>query len=77
LNLLFEGFSEPDAREILVYGMYVKINLESFAPASHDRSLQILPELRKVNIASLLHLFSLLADRNKMQRNFYGGGQRA
>jgi len=38
--LLFEGFSEPDAREILVYGMYIKKNLTSFVLASRDRRVE-------------------------------------
>jgi len=38
--LLIESFSEEDAKEILVYGMYVKKNLASFVPASKDKRLE-------------------------------------
>jgi len=40
LNLLFEGFSESDPREIVVYGMYIKKNLAPFIPTSRDRRVE-------------------------------------
>ncbi len=40
LSLLFEALSESDAREILVYGMYVKKNLAPMIPASSEEKIE-------------------------------------
>jgi hypothetical protein len=40
LNLLVEALSEPDPREILIYGMYVKKNLTPTVPAMHGEKIE-------------------------------------
>jgi len=40
LNLLFEALSEPNSREIIIYGMYVKKNLTPFVPAMRGEKLE-------------------------------------
>jgi len=40
LNLLVEALSEPDPREILIYGMYVKKHLSPVVPAMQKEKLE-------------------------------------
>lgn len=40
LDLLLEALSEPNSREIIIYGMYVKKNLTPFVPAMRDEKLE-------------------------------------
>jgi ribosomal protein S7 len=40
MNLLVEALSEPDPREILIYGMYVKKNLSPAVPAMHREKIE-------------------------------------
>jgi hypothetical protein len=40
LNLLVEALSEPDPREIMIYGMYVKKNLACVVPAMRDEKTE-------------------------------------
>jgi len=40
LSLLFEALSESDAKEILIYGMYVKKNLAPLVPASGEEKIE-------------------------------------
>jgi hypothetical protein len=40
LNLLLEALSEPNSREIMIYGMYVKKNLTPFVPAMRGEKLE-------------------------------------
>jgi len=40
LNLLVEALSEPDPREILIYGMYVKKHLTPAVPAMHREKIE-------------------------------------
>lgn len=40
LNLLVEALSEPDPKEILIYGMYVKKHLTPTVPAMHGEKLE-------------------------------------
>jgi hypothetical protein len=40
LSLLFEALSESDAREILIYGMYVKKNLAPIVPATSEEKIE-------------------------------------
>ncbi len=40
LDLLLEAMSEPNPREIMIYGMYVKKNLTPYVPAMHDEKLE-------------------------------------
>jgi len=40
LNLLVEALSEPDPREILIYGMYVKKHLTPGVPAMHREKIE-------------------------------------
>jgi len=40
LNLLLEALSEPNSREIMIYGMYVKKNLTPFVPAMREEKLE-------------------------------------
>lgn len=40
LNLLVEALSEPDPREILIYGMYVKKHLTPAVPAMRTEKIE-------------------------------------
>jgi hypothetical protein len=40
LDLLVEALSEPDPREILIYGMYVKKHLTPIVPAMHKEKME-------------------------------------
>jgi len=40
LDLLVEALSEPDPREILIYGMYVKKYLTPIVPAMHKEKME-------------------------------------
>jgi hypothetical protein len=49
LNLLLEALSEPDPREILIYGMYVKKSLRPIIRAKQkdhiEKTMQLLSEI--------------------------------
>lgn len=40
LDLLLEALSEPNSRELIIYGMYVKKNLTPFVPAMRGEKLE-------------------------------------
>ena len=40
LNLLVEGLSEPDPREIIIYGMHVKKKLAPVVPAMREERIE-------------------------------------
>lgn len=40
LDLLIEGLSETDTRELIIYGVYVKKHLASLIPVSRERRIE-------------------------------------
>ena len=40
MDLLLEALSEPNSREIIIYGMYVKKNLTPFVPTMREKKLE-------------------------------------
>jgi len=51
LDLLLEALSEPDPREILIYGMYIKKNLSP-----------VVPSMQKGKIEKTLRLLTVAVD---------------
>jgi len=40
LELLVEGLTDPDPREVVIYGTYVKKHIASFIPTSREKRIQ-------------------------------------
>jgi hypothetical protein len=40
MDLLLDALSEPNSREIIIYGMYVKKNLTPYVPAMREKKLE-------------------------------------
>ena len=40
LDILLEALSEPDSREMMIYGMYVKKNLSPYVPAMRGEKIE-------------------------------------
>lgn len=40
LDIILEALSEPDSREIMIYGMYVKKNLSPYVPAMRGERIE-------------------------------------
>jgi len=40
LELLIEGLADPDPRELIVYGVYVKKHLAPFTPTSREKRIE-------------------------------------
>jgi hypothetical protein len=56
LELLIEGFADPDPRELIIYGVYVKKHLAPFVPASREKRIEKTLEYLAKAIENLINM---------------------
>lgn len=56
LELLIEGFADPDPRELIIYGAYVKKHLAPFIPASREKRIEKTLEYLAKAIENLINM---------------------